>query len=136
MLPTLQRTLAVTAICATGIIAGTGTAHATTVRTLTVAAAMSAASPPSSRIEGSGTALRFVPKSITGTTITGQCSTTNYSFLVVNDTKAKQQVVYMGAPLGNPIKPKQGLLVCDTATATGSLSLSRDSHATLRFAIT
>jgi hypothetical protein len=137
MLPRIHRILAISALAATGIVAGAGSAHAAIGTRLTWSASSGAtATLPSSKIEGTGRALRFVPKSITAGPTVGTCSSTNYSFLVINSTMRSQQIIYMGMPLGSPITPKQGLLVCANGAGTGSLTVRRDPKAKLSFTIT
>jgi hypothetical protein len=137
MLSRTHRVLAITVLAATGFIAGVGSAHAATETRLTWSASSApAASLPSSKIEGTGSVLRFVPKSITAGVTVGTCSSTNYSFLVINSTTRRQQIIYMGMPLGSPITPKQGLLVCANQAGTGSLKIQRDPKAKLSFTIT
>jgi hypothetical protein len=137
MLPRVHRILLITALAATGFIAGAGSAHAAIGTRLTWSASSGAtATLPSSKIGGTGKALRFVPKSITAGPTVGTCSSTNYSFLVINSTRRSQQIIYMGMPLGSPIKPKLGLLVCADGAATGSLTVRRDPRAKLSFTIT
>ena len=137
MLPRIRRILAISALAATGIVAGAGSSHAAIGTRLTwSASSVAVGTLPSSKIEGTGRALRFVPKSITAVPTVGICSSTNYSFLVINSTRRSQQIIYMGVPLGSPITPKQGLLVCANGAGTGSLTVRRDPKAKLSFTIT
>jgi hypothetical protein len=136
MLETLKRGAVISALATAGLFAASGTAHAASPVTLSAVAVNAATTGPTSKIEGTGTALKFVPKSVTAAPTTGACTTTNYSFLIVNETKVGQQVIYMGAALGNIIKPKNSLLVCANGAGTGKLSLKRDRKAILSFTIT
>ena len=54
----------------------------------------------------------FVPSKLSAGVTVGTCSTTNYSFAVVNATKTSEQLLYKGSPAGPPIPPKFGLVVC------------------------
>jgi hypothetical protein len=136
MLDTLKRGAVIIAVATGGLFAASGTAQAASPVALSAVAVNAATTRPTSKIEGTGTALRFVPKSVTAAPTTGTCTASNYSFLVVNDTKVGQQVMYMGAALGKIIKPKNGLLVCANGAGTGKLSVKRDPKAILSFTIT
>jgi hypothetical protein len=136
MLDTLKRGAVIITLATAGLFAASSTAHAASPVTVSAVAVNAASTGPTSKIEGTGTALRFVPKSVTGPPTTGKCTTSNDSFVIVNDTKVGQQVMYMGAKLGNVIKPRNSLLVCANGAGTGKLSVARDPKAILSFTIT
>lgn len=133
MLHTVTRALVIVAVATAGIFASAGAASAAApLATLTAAPATT---PPSSLIKGAGTTRRFVPNTVTAAPITGTCSSTNYSFLITNETKATQTLMYNGAVLG-VIKPKLALFVCATGAGSGTIKLKGDSKAKLVFTIT
>jgi len=138
MLPAVKRVLIVVAIAATGVFASLGTAQAATgtARLTSAAASPDGCCAPTSKIEGTGKALKFVPKTVTAAPVAGTCSSTEYSFLVVNETKATQHVTYMGSPYGPALPPKQRLYLCFSSAGVGTLSLTKDPKAKLKFTIT
>jgi hypothetical protein len=137
MLNTVTRAVVIAAIATTGMFAGAGAAHAAAPATgVTAVSSASTLTPPTSVIKGSGTTRRFVPNSVTAAPATGTCSSTNYSFLIHNSTLHTQTIMYLGAQLGSPIKPKQGLYVCAAGAGTGKLTLKGDVKAFLKFTIT
>ena len=136
MLHTLKRMLVIAAVAATGVIASVGTAQASTSSAAPASSVAAAAAQPTTVIKGSGSALKFVPRSVTATHVSGNCTSTNYSFLIVNRTRATQQVIYKGASFGSPIPPRNGLFVCGSRPIKGTFSLHADPLAKLHFIIT
>jgi hypothetical protein len=136
MLHTVKRMLVVAALATTCVIASIGTAQASTSSARLVSSVAAVASQPTTSIEGRGSALKFIPKTVTAGAVAGACSSTNYSFLIVNKTKATQQIVYRGSVFGSPIPPKNGLLVCGSGAIKGTFSLQADPKAKLKFNIT
>lgn len=135
MLRTITRLLVVIAIAGSGIAATAGTAHASAAIRLSSAAGVVAASQPTTNIEGKGHNLKWVPKSVKALPVSGTCSSTNYSFLVLNKTKATQQIVYKGKPLFTPIPPKNGLYVCASGPIKATFTLQADPGAKLRLTV-
>ena len=136
MLRTVRRLLVIAAVATTGVIASVGTAHASSSSAALTWSVTAVAAQPTTSIQGTGSALKFVPRSVTARHITGTCTATNYSFLILNKTRATQQVTYKGAAFGPPIPPKNGLLVCATGAIKGTFSLRADPLARLHFTIT
>jgi hypothetical protein len=109
--------------------------HYTTAH-YTIAQASSAALKTVKIVDKSKKAV-YSPDKVSGPAVS-TCSSTSYSFLVVNNTKANQTVTYEGKPLTGekPIKPKDGLYICGTAAGTGTFSLKSNKKATLAVTIT
>ena len=136
MLRTVIRMLVIAAVVTTGMLASAGSVDASArVRPLH-AAGVVAVTPPTTNIEGRGSALRWVPRSLTAVHVSGTCSSTNYSFLILNKTRAAQQIIYQGSPLFSPIPAKQGLYVCASSRLRATFSLQADPNAKLRIVIT
>ncbi len=136
MLHTVKRMLVIAAVATTCVIASTGTAQASTSTAKLVSSVAVVATRPTTSIEGKGANLRWVPRTIAAPAAPGTCSSTNYSFLIVNKTRATQQVVYRGSAFGSPIPPKNGLFVCGSGAIRGTFSLQADPNARLKFNIT
>ena len=137
MLHTITRAVVIAAIATYGILAGTGAVRAAAPAvTLTSVTAVATSGLPSSQIKGAGPTRKFVPSTVTAAPATGTCGSANYSFLITNSTKTTQQVMYAGAKLGKPIKPKLGLYVCADEAGNGTLTLLHDAKAKLTFTIT
>ena len=136
MFRTVSRMLVVIAIAGSGIAASAGTAQAATSVRLSSAAGAVAATQPTTNIEGKGSNLKWVPKSVHALPVSGTCASTNYSFLVLNKTKATQQIVYQGKPLFTPIPPKNGLYVCASGPIKATFKLQADPGAKLKLTVT
>lgn len=136
MLRTVKRILLIAAVATTGMAASVGTAHASSSVRLVSAAGVVAATQPTTRIERSGSALVWVPMRVRGLAAPGTCSSSNYSFLILNRTRVAQQVMYQGSPLFSPIPAKQGLYVCASGALRATFSLQADRSAKLRIVIT
>ena len=137
MLHTITRAVVIAAIATSGILAGTGAVRAAAPAvSLTSVTAVATGGLPSSQIKGAGPTRKFVPSTVTAAPATGTCGSANYSFLITNSTKTTQQVLYAGAKLGKPIKPKLGLYVCADEAGNGTLTLLHDAKAKLTFTIT
>jgi hypothetical protein len=67
--------------------------------------------------------------------VSGTCSSTNYSFLIINKTRAAQQIIYRGSPLFSPIPAKQGLYVCASGALRATFTLQADANAKLKIVI-
>lgn len=114
-----------------------GAAHASgAAPTLVAVLSAPGAAQPTTLIEGRGNNLRWVPNTITATSVAGTCSSANYSFLITNKTKVAQQVRYQGKNFNLPIPPQQGLFVCADGAVTGTFTLKADRKAKLTFHIT
>ncbi len=120
MLQTWKRAAVIATIAATGVFASVGTAHAST-----------AAGHPTTKIEGSGRALSWVPNKITAKHITGTCSTTNYSFAVTNTTTSPETITQNGTAIGPAIPAGKTELVCGSAAGKAVLALKADPKAHL-----
>lgn len=135
MLRSITRMLAVIAIAGSGIAADAGTAHASASSRLSSGAGAVATTQPTTNIEGRGHNLKWVPNSVKALPVSGTCSSTNYSFLILNKTKATQQIEYQGKPLFTPIPPKNGLYVCASGPIKATFTLKADSGAKLRLVV-
>jgi hypothetical protein len=136
MLRTVKRMVVIAAVATTGMVASVGSVHASAAVRTVSAARVVAVTPPTTNIEGRGSALRWVPRSLTAVHVSGTCSPTNYSFLILNKTRASQQIIYQGSPLFSPIPAKQGLYVCASARLKATFSLQADANAKLKIVIT
>jgi hypothetical protein len=137
MANTVTRALVIVAVATTGIFASAGAASAAApLARLTGVTGASVATQPSTQIKGAGKTRKFVPNNVTAAPISGTCSLTNYSFLVTNETKATQTLMYNGQQLANPVPPKQQLAVCSTTAGSGVITLKGDPKAKLSFTIT
>ncbi len=135
MLRTITRMLVVFAVAGSGVAASAGTAHASTwVRPWSAVGAVGA-TQPTTNIDGRGHNLKWVPNSVKALPISGTCSSTNYSFLVLNKTRATQQIEYKGQPLFKPIPPKNGLYVCASGPIKATFTLKADAGAKLRLVV-
>jgi hypothetical protein len=132
MLPVTKRVLGVAAIIAAGAFTGVSTAHASTTaaRAFTIVAAP-AAGHPTTKIEGSGKALKWAPNKLKAKHAAGTCSSTNYSFKVVNTTSASQTITYKGAAIGAAIPAGATDLVCGSEPGNAVLALKADAKAHL-----
>jgi hypothetical protein len=136
MLHTVTRALVIVAVATAGIFASSGAASAAApLAPLTAVTAAPVTTPPSSLIKGAGKTRKFVPNTVTAAPAAGTCSSTNYSFLVTNQTRATQTLMYNGTVLG-VIKPKLALFVCATGAGSGTITLKGDPKAKLAFTIT
>jgi hypothetical protein len=137
MLRTVKRVLVIAAITTTGVAASVATAHASTAgpRLVTAVGAV-AATQPTVNLSGKGKALTWTPKSVKAKPVSGTCAAGNYSFLIVNNTKANQQVEYSGGPLGSVIPPKDGLYVCGSGKIKTNFWPKADPKALLKVTIT
>jgi hypothetical protein len=137
MLRTVTRVLVIAAVAITATATTVGPAHASGAAPRLVAVlAAPGATQPTTLIEGSGKKLKWVPKSISATSVAGTCSSANYSFLITNKTKVPQQVKYQGKNFNVPIPPQRGLFVCADGAVTGTFTLKADAKAKLTFHIT
>jgi hypothetical protein len=125
MLQTWKRVAVIATITATGVFASVGTAYAST-----------AASHPTTKIEGSGSALKWVPNKLTAKHITGTCSSTNFSFTVTNTTKSSETITFNGTAIGPAIPAGKSELVCGTAAGKAVLALKADHKAHLTVTLT
>jgi hypothetical protein len=77
-------------------------------------AGIAAAKGPITDIEGKSAKVAvYKPTKLSAKTITGTCSTTNFSFAVINATKVKETITYGTESL--PLKPKYGEVFCATS---------------------
>jgi hypothetical protein len=136
MLSTVKRVLVIAAVATAGVAASAGTAHASTAVRVTSGVGSVALTTPTTNVEGTGSALKWVPATIRAKAVAGTCSSTNHSFLIVNKTKANQQVEYSGGALGAPIPPKNGLYVCASGAIKTTFWLKADKAAKLKVNIT
>jgi hypothetical protein len=123
MLQGVKRAVVMGTIAATGVFASISTAHA--------AGAAQALTHPLTKIEGSGSALKWVPNKLTAKHITGTCSSTNYSFKVTNTTKSSETITDKGTAIGPAIPAGKSQFVCGSAAGTAVLALKADSKAHL-----
>jgi hypothetical protein len=138
MLEPVKRLLAVAAITTAALAASAATADASTstVTPLVTATSAVAVTQPVTNLEGKGSALKWSPKSIKAAPVPGACSATNYSFLILNETKVDQQVEYSKGALGSLIAPKDGLYVCSSGPIRTTLWPEADRKAKLKMDIT
>jgi hypothetical protein len=125
VVPALAGTVALSAGTATAAPA----AHLSTGKATAVAA-----TAPTVNIKGSTAVYR--PHRVTGAIVTGTCSSTNYSFLILNGTHKTQQVTLNGAAFGSPIPKGGGLYVCGTGEIKATFSLASNTAAVLNATIT
>lgn len=139
MLPGVKPALVIAAIATTGAFASLGTAQAATssVKLSWAADAPAASSIPTSNIKVTGSALKFVPKTLTvnQTGANGRCTKKSHSFNVTNRTSVSQQLESMGSPVLSAIPPgeTEGICVFTTNGSAGSfrLTLQKDANAVL-----
>jgi hypothetical protein len=124
MLQTWKRAAVIATITATGVFASVGTAYAS-----------SSLTHPLTKIEGSGSALKWVPSKITAKHVT-TCSATSYSFKVTNTTKASETITYKGTAIGPAIPAGKSQFVCGSAAGTAVLALKADPKAHLTVTLT
>jgi hypothetical protein len=85
-------------------------------------------------LSGSGAKVVFTPSRLTGVPVvvsTSDCSTSNYSFSIVNSTGRTQKVLLNGA-IVTKILPEQGALVCLDSPGKYTFALRSSSTATLK----
>jgi hypothetical protein len=137
MLDTVKRVLVIAAITTTGVVTSVATAHASAAPRLATAVGAVATTLPTTNLSGKGSALKWAPKSIKGAPTSSGCVAPGpYSFLILNKTKADQQIEYSGGPLGSPIPPKEGLYICGTGKLKSTFWPEADPNALLKVTIT
>jgi hypothetical protein len=135
MLLSTTRVLALSAIVAIGTgTFGSTSADAAAARHASPRAT-SAATPPATEIEGSGSALTWVPSTLVANVFTGTCSATRYSILITNTTSKTQTVTRGGIPIGSPIPPGQNRYFCYVKLKMVTDALKADATALLKIYI-
>lgn len=95
-----------------------------------------ASAGPGVDLEGSGSKVVYKPKHVDGVEIpTGQCSSTNYSFAIFNDTSVGQKVTYAGK-VEFRIQAGKGIGVCAGGTGKATFGLVSSPNAKLKIDIT
>ena len=136
MLRTVNRMLIIVAIGTSVVATSVTTARASTSVRLASAAAGIVGTQPTTNIEGHAATLKWVPNSVRALPAPGTCSSTNYSFLILNKTRRTQQVMYQGSPLFSPIPRNNGLYVCASGKLRATFALQANAHALLKVVIT
>jgi hypothetical protein len=105
-----------------------------TVRTVPMATLTGQPETTTTTLSGSGAKVVFTPSRLTGVPVvvsTSDCSTSNYSFSIVNSTGRTQKVLLNGA-IVTKILPEQGALVCLDSPGKYTFALRSSSTATLK----
>jgi hypothetical protein len=112
-------------------------ASATGTFTTVASAPLVAVQGTTTTLSGSGSKVVFTPNRLTGVPLvpTSECSTSEYSFSIVNSTARSQKVTIDGA-LQAKISPEQGTVVCLGTAGKYTFTLRSSPSAVLKVVVT